>query len=58
MLRSSAFLIDDLACEWHAIAALRLASERTIGLASARRAAARGRSYIAFTKGIAHAHDH
>jgi len=48
LLRSSTFLGDDLACEWHALSALGLASKRTIGLAGAGRAMTRGFAYIPF----------
>jgi hypothetical protein len=48
LLRSSTFLGDDLTGERHALSALRLASERPIGLAGAGRPATRGFAHIPF----------
>jgi len=58
LLRSSTFLGDDFPCEWHALSALGLASERTIGLAGAGCPATRGFAHILFPKSIANANDH
>jgi hypothetical protein len=58
LLRSSTFFGDDLPCEWHALSALRLATERPIGLAGAGRPTTRGFAHIPFPKSIANANDH
>jgi len=57
-LRNRTLFIDDGARERNALAAFRLAAKRTIGLASAPRATARGLAYVSFPNGIADADNH
>ena len=57
-LRNRTLFINDGARERHALAAFRLAAKRSIGLASAPRATARGFPYVTFPNGIADADNH
>ena len=57
-LRSSAFCVDNGSRERDALSALRLATERTIGLAGADRAVTRRSADILFANGVTDADDH
>lgn len=57
-LRSSAFGVDNGSRKRNALAAFRLTTERTIGLARADRSVTRRGADIFFPNGIANADDH
>ncbi len=57
-LRSRAFLIDDLACERHALTAFGGPAEAFVRLTRSSGTGARGFPYLVFPNGIADADDH